>query len=356
MFKHITTCISLALLPLLFTACKHDDLAVPDVNQQYRNAGDFIKNNYDLSLFNAAVERAGLKEELNSKGPITLLAPGNTAFNELGITRPSDFERMDADSLRNAMLYHVLDRRLVMGDIPVNGVDVRYTTLYGGRQLYTTLASYFITGSPEFSQNNLFFNGAYTTKKNVTLANGSLYVIDKVMKYTPGTVQDWLSAHAEYSVFVAALKHFNLWEQLKAEGPFTVFAPDNAALAAAGITAESLPEMRTDEYIGARLFGVYILPKRRFFITDFVAFNTIYGNNSYSDRIPNDTCNYSLMGMKSFIGTSPAEYTFSVTTPDAMPLRAVSGNLSGRNDNLTDNGIIHHMGAALYMPDEAKIK
>lgn len=353
MFKYIRTCISVVLLPLLFTACKHDDLEVPDTQQSYRQAGDFIKNNYDLSLLNAAVERAGLMEELNGKGPFTILAPGNTAFNEIGIRKPADFDRMSPDSLRNLLHYHLLNRRLIVSEIPVNGVDVRYETLYGGRQLYTTLASYYNGGSPSYASNNLFFNGAYCTKKDITLSNGSLFVIDKVMKYTPGTVQDWLANHSEYSVFVAALKQFSLWEQLSQEGPFTVFAPDNSVLEAAGITASSLASMQTDQYIGARLFGVYILPKKRYFITDFSAFNTIYGFNGFTAKIPNDNCDYSVMGTKNL--GNPGEYTFRVFHPTVLgPLRSVTGNISGRNDNLTDNGIVHYIPAVLYYPEEAK--
>lgn len=354
MLKYIRICITAALLPLLFTACKHDDLEVPDIQQNYRQAGDFIKNNYDLSLLSAAVERAGMMAEFNGQGPFTLLAPSNTAFNELGIRKPSDFDRMSPDSLRNMLHYHLLNRRLILNEIPVNGVDVRYETLYEGRQLYTTLASYHVNGSPAFADNNLFFNGAYTTKKDVTLSNGSLFVIDKVMKYTPGTVQQWLSVHAEYSVFVAALKQFGLWEQLSGAGPFTIFAPDNTILEAAGITTASVAEMDTTQYNGQRLFGVYILPKKRYFITDFSAFNTIYGTNGYTARIPGDTCNYALSGSKDGYRGLPAEYTLSVYTPENLPLRGITGNISGRNDNLTDNGIVHYIPGTLYTPEEAK--
>ena len=354
MFKYIRTCISVALLPLLFTACKHDDLEVPDIQQNYRQASDFIKNNYDLSLFSAAVERAGLTAELNGPGPFTLLAPSNTAFNELGIRKPADFDRMAVDSLRDLIHYHLLNRRLTSNEIPVNGVDVRYETLYGGRQLYTTLASYFDGGDPAFASNFLFFNGAYATKKDITLANGSLFVIDKVTKYTPGTVQEWLSVRPAYSVFVAALKKFNLWEQLSQDGPFTVFAPDNTVLEAAGITAASLAAMQTELYNGDRLFGVYILPKKRYFITDFAAFTVIYGTGAYTAKIPNDNNTYTLGGSKNTYNGLPAEYSITVSTPDGFPVRSVGSNISGRNDNLTDNGIVHHITGVLYNPEEAK--
>lgn len=354
MFKYIRTCVQAAMLPLLLTACKHDDLEVPTAQENYRLAGDFIKNNYDLSLFNAAVEKAGLTAELNQQGPITLLAPGNTAFNELGIRKPSDFDAMNVDSLRDALHYHILNRRLNIVDIPVNGVDIRYETLYKGLQLYTTYASYTANGDPQYGPYNLFFNGALAAKKDITLVNGSMYVIDKVMKYTPGTIQQWLSARAEYSVFVSALKHFGLWEQLAKEGPFTVLAPDNTVLEAGGITEATLATLSPDEYIGQRLFGVYIIQRNRYFVTDFSAFQTIYGKSGYTARIDNDTYSYNIFGNSYVTAGRPSEYTMVAMNQIGNNLHTVVGNISGRNDNLTDNGVIHYIPQMLYTPEEAK--
>lgn len=351
MFKYVLV----ALLPVVFFGCKHDDLVVPDAGKTYRLAGDFIKNNYDLSLFNAAMEYTGLSKDMNGEGPFTLLVPGNTAFNDLGITRASDFEKLDKDSLKTALQYHILSRRLPSTEIPSNGVDVRYANL-AGKEVYLTYASYQVD-YPQYPSNYLFINGSYATKKDVVLSNGILYVIDQVMKYTPGTVQGWLAARSEYSVFVAALKQFGLWEQLAGEGPFTVFAPDNAALENAGITLESLPTFTTDRYIGARLFGVYILPKKRFFLTDFPAFETIYSNGGITATIANDTYQYKLSARKAYNSSSATVYTFSYLNP-ANPfegtIRSVSGNTSRRNDNLTDNGVVHYMPQVLILPEEAK--
>lgn len=350
MFKYMLV----ALLPVVFFGCKHDELVVPDAGATYRLAGDFIKNNYDLSLFNAAMEYTGLNTTMNEDGPFTLFVPGNTAFNDLGITRAADFEKLNKDSLKAALQYHILARRLPSTDIPSNGVDVRYTNL-ANEQVYITYAS-FPVDYPQFPVNYLFINGAYASKKDVVLANGVLYVIDRVMKYTPGTVQAWLAARSEYSVFVAGLKQFGLWDQLAGEGPFTVFAPDNTALENAGITMESLPTLTTDRYIGARLFGVYVLPKKRFFLTDFPAFATIYSDGGITATIANDTYQYILSATKNYINGA-TEYIFSYQDP-ARPflgtLRSVAGNTSRRNDNLTDNGVVHYLPQVLILPDEAK--
>ncbi|SEA84508.1 Fasciclin domain-containing protein [Chitinophaga terrae (ex Kim and Jung 2007)] len=354
MFKYIRTCMMLSLLPLAFSACKHDELAVPGEKESFRLAGDFIRNNYDLSLFNAAMEYTGLAEEMNGPGPYTLLVPGNTAFNELGITRPSDFQKLNKDSLKAALQYHILSRRLPSSAIPANGVDIRYTNL-ANKEVYLTYAA-FPVDYPQFPTNHIYVNGSFVTKKDVVLANGILYVLDKVIKYNPGTVQDWLAARPEYSVFVAALKQFGLWNQLSGEGPFTVLAPDNEALAKAGITMESLQLYTPERYLGARLFGVYLLRKRHFFLTDFPAFSSMYGASGTQAAIEGDSYEYTMSATKNTYQVSPTVYTFGYQDP-ARPflgvLRSVTGNTSRRNDNLTDNGVVHYLPGVVVMPEEA---
>src|SRR5690606_3542689 len=96
-----------------------------------RPGADFIKNNYEMSLFSAALQKLGYTEELNSAGPFTFLVPTDLAFNELGIYRPSDFDKLDRDSLKKIIAYHILPAQLRLSDIPTNGVDVRYPTLAG---------------------------------------------------------------------------------------------------------------------------------------------------------------------------------------------------------------------------------
>ncbi len=354
MRKYIKSCMLMALLPVLFTGCKHDELTVPDSRESYRLAGDFVKNNYDLQLFNAALEYTGLSTEMNGEGPFTLLAPNNSAFNELGITRASDFQRLNKDSLKLAMQYHILSRRLPISDIPTNGVDVRYLNL-AGKEVYLTYA----TLNPKnaaYPFNNLFVNGSFAVKKNVTLVNGVLYVMDKVMKYVPGTVQQFLAAQPEYSVYVAALKQSGLWEQLSGAGPFTIFAPDNAALERQGITMENLSLYNSNKYVTARLFGMYVLRKRSLFLTDFPALFIIYGTEQLQTKIADDNFIFLISATKNTYLATPTEFSFAYIDPDNPALGnqgTVYGNTSRKNDNLTDNGIVHYLPDLVIKPEAA---
>jgi uncharacterized surface protein with fasciclin (FAS1) repeats len=75
---------------------------------------------------------------------------------------------------------------------------------------------------------------------------------------TPATVVDIAMSSEDFSTLVAALAAADLVEVLQGEGPFTVFAPTNAAFDAAladlGITAEEL--LASDELAGILTYHV----------------------------------------------------------------------------------------------------
>lgn len=330
------------LLLLLISSCKHDDLEIIKENDNIRSAADFVKNNYQLTLFSAAIEKAGMTEELNGKGPFTLLAPTDAAFNAIGILRPSDFDKMNPERLKLLVKSHVLDQRILEKDIPVNGVDTRYRTL-AGTEVYCTLASY-AGGDVTKPIGDLFYNGSTVTRKDVQLTNGCLQLLNKVMKYTPGTVQDWLSSHSDYSIFVSGLKKFGLWDKLATAGPYTVMAPTNAAFATAKITAANIDALVPAQYYGDRLFGAYILYGKHFFVSDIIALNTITSSGSYIKEVENDVLFVNLIGSKNNDGFTMT-YTMRLRTARSTNSSAVGTAAAGTAietlDNLTDNGIIH---------------
>ena len=330
---------------LAINACKHDDLEVYQENKNYRNAADFVKNNYDLSLFYAALQQADLVETLKGEGPFTLFAPNDAAFNDLGITKPADFAKMNKDSLKLLMKYHVLPRRLYLDDVPKGTVDNRYDNLAGKRS-YLAL----------FSRNGtsrMYVNGAMAGPVDVVLANGVLQVLNKVIKYREGTVADVLTNRPQYSIFVAGLKHFGYWEQLKEKGPWTVLAPDNDAFAAANITLETIKAMKPEEY-KKRLFGVYIF-RNHFFKSDFAVMGEkgsgYYSNSGAHLRVP-------VQGDEEFCsGVGSNELVFVANTfplEESTPKRITTFGEGYKLDDMSDNGMVHNIKTLLVLPQEAK--
>lgn len=355
----IAYCALFVLCTFTISSCKHADLTLPKPNDNMRPAGDFLKNNYDFSLFYAALEYTGLTETLNGKGPFTILAPYNQAFNELGIQFPDDFKRMNKDSLRQMMSYHILPRRLTEAEVPVNGVDVRYMTL-AGTELYTSFATY-APGNAAYPYNKLYFGGSMAYRKDVPLANGILHVLNKVMKFYPGkTVQDWLSAHADYSIFVSGLKKFGLWDELAGAGPFTIFAPNNKAFADAGLGQSDIDTLEAGKYIGARLFGAYILYNKRYFLSDKVVFEIINSESSYNTFVRNDSSSFSLIAYEEGIYPNRIPYYLITWSSPKDPsgnqiYQQVSGSIKdfANMDHLCENGVLHDMTGLLVKPEWA---
>ena len=344
--------LAMALQLLFITGCKHDDLSVALPNENIRPAADFVKNNYEMRLFYAALKKTGYTEQLNGAGPFTVFAPTDEAFNRLGIYSTADFDKMNVDSLKKIIGYHILPRKLMVNDMPSNGVDIRYATL-SGSELYLSRAAFNPSGG---EVNELYIDGVEVIRKDVVVANGVLHLIDNVMKPNFNkTVQQWLAEHADYSVFVKGLKKFNLWDQLATGETFTIFAPNNQALENVGITEASLNTLETGKYIGDRLFGAYILYGRHFFISDSQVFSLINSNGVYNYFLKNDSYYMNFGGGKLY---PEFNLGYSLTlrsgnTVSDVILNSVTSNLTAKNDNLCSNGIVHHLISGLVRPEQA---
>lgn len=341
---------ALLVFSCLFVACKHEDLTVSKPNENVRLAGDFLKNNFDFSLFYAALDLTGLVPKLNEKGPITVLAPDNTAFRDLGIQTAADLQKLNHDSLKQAMAFHILTRRLMQADVPVNGVDVQYETL-ADIPLYVTFASY-APGNSAYPYNRLFFSGSFAYRKDVQMANGVLHALSKVMKQYPGkNVQQWLADRPDYSIFVSGLKKFGLWDELAGKGPFTIFAPNNKAFTDAGISQANIDALVTDKYIGPRLFGAYILYDKRYFLADKTFFDIVNGETIYAKTVRNDM---TIFGWYDYMGA----YSLSLASGKIQPIInfgsvEVPSTMGYRLDHLCGNGVVHDTPGLLVTPEQA---
>jgi transforming growth factor-beta-induced protein len=173
---------------------------------------ELVAGNPDFSTLLAAVQAAGLADFFAGAGPYTVFAPNNAAFAKLPA---GTVEGLLADParLRQVLLYHVVRSRvrstdLVAGAVPtVQGAAVR-VNLTGGVKV----------------------NDSGVIAPDVEAANGVVHVIDSVLLPPPDLVAV-AAANPDFSTLVTALQAAGLVDALKASGPFTVFAPNNAAFA-----------------------------------------------------------------------------------------------------------------------------
>jgi transforming growth factor-beta-induced protein len=173
----------------------------------------------------AAVQAAGLEETLRSKGPFTVFAPTDEAFAKLP---EGTVEALlaDPEALANILLYHVVPGKVMAADVS-DGLEAE--TAQGSSVRFAIHSD----GAPAIE-------GALITATDIEAFNGVIHVIDSVI-LPPKDIVDTAIEAGSFSTLIAAVQAAGLEEALRGEGPFTVFAPTDAAFAAlpAG-TVESL--------------------------------------------------------------------------------------------------------------------
>ena len=174
--------------------------------------------NESLSSLTGAVTKAGLAETLDSdENMFTVFAPANSAFDtflsDLGVT----LDDLTANDLTPILLYHVLS-----GFVPAEDVSAGYfPTLSPAQGSFSSLQI-------SLNDDGVFLNGAsQIVLTDVVATNGVVHVIDGVIQ--PMSVVDVAVNNSSFSTLVEAVTQAGLAETLSGDGPFTVFAPTNAA-------------------------------------------------------------------------------------------------------------------------------
>lgn len=182
----------------------------------------------------AALKAAGLVDTLKGKGPFTVFAPTDAAFGKIP-KATLDALIADKKKLTEVLTYHV-----VAGRVPAATV----LTLNGRSAATVNGAGVSIS----VSGGNVALNGnVKVTAVDVAASNGVIHVIDSVLlppgfvlpTSAPATaakpalkdIVDTAVAAGSFKTLATALTAAGLIETLKGAGPFTVFAPTDAAFA-----------------------------------------------------------------------------------------------------------------------------
>jgi len=184
---------------------------------------DVVVNSPDHNTLEAAVIAAGLAETLAGDGPFTVFAPTDAAFAAIDPAVLNSLLEDPSGELTNILLYHVVSG-VADGSNISDGLRI-------GSLLGQTLT---------FSINNsgIFINNATVTVADIKTDNGVVHVIDAVLLPEPtevrfdGTVVDVVVNSPDHTTLETAVIAANLAGTLSGEGPFTVFAPTDAAFAA----------------------------------------------------------------------------------------------------------------------------
>lgn len=176
-----------------------------------------------FSILVEAVQAAGLTDTLTAPGPITVFAPTNDAFSallgELGVTK--DQLLADKPLLTAVLKYHVVAGEVRSSAIPLGKA---INPVGGGFfKIDKTGADLVITDGRNRSSKII--------QADIAASNGVIHAIDKVILPADKTIVQTAIANPEFSILVEAVTAAGLVDTLSAPGPYTVFAPTNAAFA-----------------------------------------------------------------------------------------------------------------------------
>ena len=169
---------------------------------------DLAVANSSFTTLVSALSGAGLVPALSDpKATFTVFAPTNAAFAQL-TSAPKD--------LKPILLYHVLGTTVYASGVTTGYAKTLSTFMNNPMEMYINTAS-----------GVKINNSATVVLVDVVGTNGVIHVIDKVL--LPPTVVDIALANSNFSTLVQAVVKAGLVETLNGSGPFTVFAPTNAA-------------------------------------------------------------------------------------------------------------------------------
>ena len=233
----------IALFAIFTVSCDDDDNNVV-VDNTITGKATATAN---LSILVQALVKADLATTLQGSGPYTVFAPTNDAFTAFLATTPyATINDVPKEALTQILLNHVVTGAVKSTDLTTGYIK---TLAKGTASTTNTLSMYVNTAA------GVKLNGVATvTTADIMASNGVVHIVDKVIDLP--TIITHAAANANFSTLVSVLNRSgqpNFITALSATGPFTVFAPTNAAFTAlntelapggiAGVSAANLTKV-----------------------------------------------------------------------------------------------------------------
>ena len=197
----------------------------------------------------AALDAAGLVSTLEGDGPFTVFAPTDAAFAKLPHgTLDTLLKPENKGVLQSILTYHVVPGELTAADVLAR---TSLTTASGQR------ADIRLDGAA-------MIDGATIVTTDIECSNGIIHVIDRVILPESNSILEAAAEAGSFGTLAAALKSAGLVHTLQGDGPFTVFAPTDAAFAklpAGTVTSLLKPENR-DQLV--KILTYHVVPGRIF--------------------------------------------------------------------------------------------
>lgn len=224
--------------PRIFTRVDGSPLLL--AKRDYRNLAE-LASDKGLSTLVAAVGAAdaAVATALTGAGPLTVFAPTNDAFAALGDTLTDLLMPANQGRLTDILTYHVVAGEITADDLVFDPED-----LFSGESQHFWLTA--LNGDPievDVTPLGVLLNGgALVSIPDVYARNGVVHVIDQVL-LPPMDLAETASSLG-FDSLVAAVGSADpaVGDALTGSAPLTVFAPTDAAFAAASSITATLDQ------------------------------------------------------------------------------------------------------------------
>ena len=284
---------------------------IPEEPVETTTVVDIIVGSDDHNTLETAVIAAGLVDALSGEGPFTVFAPTDAAFDALP-EGTLDAVLADMDLLTSILTHHVASGSVMSTDLS----DGMMVTTLNGTELMVTI-----------NDNGVMIDNAMVTVADIMADNGVVHVINAVLipeePVETTTVVDIIVGSEDHNTLETAVIAAGLVDALSGEGPFTVFAPTDAAF-------DALPEGTLDAVLADMDLLTSIL-------THHVASGSVMSTD-LSDGMMVTTLN----------GT---ELMVTINDNGVM----IDNAMVTVADIMADNGVVHVINAVL-IPEESSIE
>lgn len=227
--KNLINSFLIVAFALSLNSCSDDD----NNSNSQKTIAKIASENANLSILVDALDRAGLVATFNAAGDYTVFAPTNTAFESfLNANGFTSIDQVPLPLLTEVLKNHVLAESFTSSELTTGYVK----TLAKGSASATNTLSMYIDLTSGVKINGGASNGGANvvlTSANIQASNGVIHVVDNVIGLP--TVVNHAIANPNFSSLVSTLTSDgqpDFVSILSGVGPFTVFAPTNAAFTA----------------------------------------------------------------------------------------------------------------------------
>jgi len=213
--KHLNVIPLVLIMSVLFFASCNDDDDMQEMGE--KNVVVVAASAGQFKILIEVDQKAGLADYLSNTDGITVFAPTDAAFKtllaDLGATSLND---IPVAQLTNILLYHVIGSKAMSTDLKSGYFPTLSKSAGNSVSMYIN-----VEGGVSINKNTK------VTTADIAAKNGVIHVVDKVI--LPPSVVNIALDNDNFTILVQAVVKAGLVDALSGAGPFTVFAPTNAA-------------------------------------------------------------------------------------------------------------------------------